>query len=93
MGMAVLQQNLIYKNRQELDRAQGHIWLSPSLQFVYTKRQKIRTTYLIFAVTYGILTSVYEMVQSDTKSGRKNNIVIVTHSKGISILSDKILTI
>ena len=91
--MAVLQQNSIYKNRQELDRAHSHSWLSPSLQFVCTKRQKIRTTYLIFAVTYGILTSVYEMVQSDTKSGRKNNIVIVTHSKGISILSDKNLTI
>ena len=31
MGMAVLQQNLIYKNRQELDRAHYHSWLSPSL--------------------------------------------------------------
>ena len=27
----MLQQNLIYKNRQELDRAHCHSWLSPSL--------------------------------------------------------------
>lgn len=65
----------------------GLLTPSPLLYSLSAQRNKTKITYLIFSAIYGILTSVYEMVQSDTESERKKHLVIFRQAKGISQIS------